>query len=111
MKYIFNKTIQDVVEKKEDPFVNYLYATEVLSGSGEYQVIDFTPSNSLYSGIIKLVVIGNPFSGDSTTIKPLVIRPNDYYVEKAFSENFDASFNASFKALSQWIGSTSVPSG
>ena len=54
-----------------------------------YQIIDFTPSNSLYSGIIKVIVIGNPFSGDSTTIKPLVIRPNDYYVEKAFSENFD----------------------
>jgi hypothetical protein len=54
-----------------------------------YQVIDLTPSNSLYSGVIKLVVIGNPFSGESTTVKSLVIRPNDYYVEKAFSENFD----------------------
>ena len=54
-----------------------------------YQIIDFTPSNSLYSGIIKVIVIGNPFSGVSTTDKSLVIRPNDYYVEKAFSENFD----------------------
>jgi len=54
-----------------------------------YQVIDLTPSNSLYSGVIKLVVIGDPFSGESTTVKSLVIRPNDYYVEKAFSENFD----------------------
>jgi len=54
-----------------------------------YQVIDLTPSNSLYSGVIKLVVIGDPFSGASTTVKSLVIRPNDYYVEKAFSENFD----------------------
>jgi hypothetical protein len=54
-----------------------------------YQIIDFTPSNSLYTGIIKVIVIGNPFSGVSTTDKSLVIRPNDYYVEKAFSENFD----------------------
>ena len=54
-----------------------------------YQIIDFTPSNSLYTGIIKVIVIGNPFSGASTTDKSLVIRPNDYYVEKAFSENFD----------------------
>jgi hypothetical protein len=54
-----------------------------------YQVIDLTPSTSLYSGVIKLVVIGDPFSGVSTTVKSLVIRPNDYYVEKAFSENFD----------------------
>ena len=54
-----------------------------------YQIIDFTPSESLYSGIIKVIVIGNPFSGVSTTDKTLVIRPNDYYVEKAFAENFD----------------------
>ena len=54
-----------------------------------YQIIDFTPSTSLYSGIIKVMVIGNPFSGSSITDKSLVIRPNDYYVEKAFSENFD----------------------
>jgi hypothetical protein len=54
-----------------------------------YQIIDLTPSNSLYTGIIKVIVIGNPFSGVSTTDKSLVIRPNDYYVEKAFSENFD----------------------
>ena len=54
-----------------------------------YQIIDFTPSESLYSGVIKVIVIGNPFSGVSTTDKTLVIRPNDYYVEKAFAENFD----------------------
>ena len=54
-----------------------------------YQIIDFTPSTSLYSGIIKVIVIGNPFSGVSQTDKSLVIRPNDYYVEKSFSENFD----------------------
>lgn len=54
-----------------------------------YQIIDFTPSTSLFSGIVKVIVIGNPFNGVSTTDKSLVIRPNDYYVEKAFSENFD----------------------
>lgn len=54
-----------------------------------YQIIDFTSSSSLYSGTIKVIVIGNPFSGDVSTYKSLVIRPNDYYVEKAFSEDFD----------------------
>jgi len=54
-----------------------------------YQIIDFTSSSSLYSGIIKVIIIGNPFSGDGSTYKSLVIRPNDYYVEKAFSEDFD----------------------
>jgi DNA polymerase-3 subunit alpha len=35
-------TIDDVVNHKIDPFIDYLYADEVLSGSGEYLVIDFT---------------------------------------------------------------------
>ena len=53
-----------------------------------YTIIDFTPSSSLFSGTIKVIVNGQPFTG-TTTIKPLVIRPNDYYVEKTFSEDFD----------------------
>ena len=35
-------TIEDVVNKKQDPFIDYLYAEEVLSGLGEYLVVDFT---------------------------------------------------------------------
>ena len=54
-----------------------------------YQIIDFTPSTSLFSGIIRVIVNGDPFNGVSATDKSLVIRPNDYYVEKSFSENFD----------------------
>ena len=54
-----------------------------------YQIIDFTSSSSLYSGTISVIIIGNPFSGDSSTYKSLVVRPNDYYVEKVFSEDFD----------------------
>ena len=54
-----------------------------------YGVIDFTPSPSLSTGQLVLTVVGNPFNGSSTSVKSLVIRPNDYYVEKAFSEDFD----------------------
>ena len=76
-----------------------------------YQVIDFTPSDSLYSGIIKVTVIGNPFSGVSTTTKSLVIRPNDYYVEKAFSENFDEveKFLLNRLAQPQYTATFNVP--
>jgi DNA polymerase-3 subunit alpha len=35
-------TIEDVVNRKPDPFIDYLYADEILSGSGEYYVVDFT---------------------------------------------------------------------
>ena len=57
-------------------------------GEIPFSVIDFTPSSSLTSGTIKLIVTGKPFAG-TTTILPIVIRPNDYYVEKIFSEDFD----------------------
>jgi hypothetical protein len=76
-----------------------------------YQVIDLTPSTSLYSGIINVIVIGNPFSGVSTTDKSLVIRPNDYYVEKAFSENFDEveKFLLNRLAQPQYTATFNVP--
>lgn len=35
-------TIEDVVSERSDPFVDYLYANEVLAGEGEYLVVDFT---------------------------------------------------------------------
>jgi hypothetical protein len=57
-----------------------------------YTVIDFDSSTSLFNGIITFTVVGNPFSGGTTptaTTKTLIIRPNDYLVEKTFSENFD----------------------
>ena len=41
-----------------------------------YTIIDFTPSSSLFSGTIKVIVNGQPFAG-VTTIKPLVIRPKN----------------------------------
>ena len=76
-----------------------------------YQVIDLTPSTSLYSGIIKVIVIGNPFNGASITDKSLVIRPNDYYVEKAFSENFDEveKFLLNRLAQPQYTATFNVP--
>jgi len=57
-------------------------------GEIPFSIIDFTPSTSLTSGTIKLIVTGKPFIG-TTTILPIVVRPNDYYVEKIFSEDFD----------------------
>ena len=76
-----------------------------------YQIIDFTPSTSLFSGIVKVIVIGNPFNGVSTTDKSLVIRPNDYYVEKAFSENFDEveKFLLNRLAQPQYTATFNVP--
>jgi len=58
----------------------------------QYQLIDFTASPSLTSGVINLVVVGNPFSATTATTattKSLVVRPNDYNTERVFSEDFD----------------------
>jgi hypothetical protein len=54
-----------------------------------FNVVDFVPSQTLNNGTIVLIVTGDPFSGQTTTLKSLVVRPNDYWVEKSFSEDFD----------------------
>ena len=54
-----------------------------------YQIVDFIPSSSLTNGTIQLILIGNPFSGQSITYDTLLIKPNDYYTEKSFTEDFD----------------------
>ena len=64
------------------------YAVFVGTGETEYQITDVTPSNSLDSGTLQIVVKGNPFNGNTST-ESLVIRPNNFYVEVAFDEPFD----------------------
>ena len=55
----------------------------------EYQVLAMVPSTSLTAGTLVFVVEGDPFSGETTSIDSLVIRPNTLYTNKAFNENFD----------------------
>lgn len=55
----------------------------------DYEVVGFTPSTSLSSGQITVVVSGNPFGGASVLYEDFLLRPNDYVVDKVFSENFD----------------------
>jgi hypothetical protein len=59
-------------------------------GENEYPLNLFTPSTTLSSGSIGLIVSGSPFGATATTTQQtLVIRPSSYYTRKAFSENFD----------------------
>jgi hypothetical protein len=53
-----------------------------------YKVIGIIPTTSLTVGTLNLTVQGNPFSGESTTISDLIIRPNDTQVNKVFNEDF-----------------------
>ena len=55
-----------------------------------YEVLWFQPSETLSSGSIAFYVSGAPFGTTATTSNDnFEIRPNDYIVDKVFTENFD----------------------
>ena len=66
------------------------YSLFIGTGSTEYQFLLFTPSTSISSGTISVIVSGNPFSSDTTTTKTLVMRPNKMKTEMVFENDFDA---------------------
>ena len=39
--------------------------------------------------VLKIYINGNPFSGETITYKNLIIRPNDFEVNKIFNETLD----------------------
>ena len=52
-------TIEDVVNKKSDPFIDYLYTEEVLSGAGEYLVVDFTHYKTKANKMMAHIILSN----------------------------------------------------
>jgi hypothetical protein len=71
-----------------DMVVNYNKYSLYYSGSN-YDVTFLTPTNSLTTGILKLYVKGNPFSGQSIIYDYLVIKPNPSTIETVFTQDFD----------------------
>jgi hypothetical protein len=66
-------------------FANYsLY----YSGTG-YDVTHIVPTTSLTTGILKIYLKGDVFPNQNETYDNLVIRPNDYQVNRVFSEDLD----------------------
>ena len=57
--------------------------------NNEYEIIDFTPSETLDSGTLTFIVRGNPFSGLSYILEDFYIKPNSYYTELSFNQDFD----------------------
>jgi hypothetical protein len=55
----------------------------------EYQVTSIVPTSKLNSGTLTLFVKGNPFSGETISYDDLIIRPNDYEVNRVYNEVFD----------------------
>lgn len=69
----------------KDNYQNYVVVINNIS----YEILLFTPSSSLFNGMISLVIEGNPFSGDSVSQQTIIIRPDNFVVDRLFSEYFD----------------------
>jgi len=57
-------------------------------GDNSYPVLFLTPTNNT-STTLDLVIQGKPFTADGATNLTLIVRPNDYYANKVFNEDFD----------------------
>jgi hypothetical protein len=66
----------------------YTYYSLYLKDNG-YSVTRIVPTTSLTTGTLKVYVEGNPFSGENISYDNLIIRPNDYMVNKVFNEDLD----------------------
>ena len=58
------------------------------SGNG-YNLTGIVPTNSLTTGILRIFVKGNPFSGQTTIYDNVIVRPNDLEVNRVFNEDMD----------------------
>jgi hypothetical protein len=55
-----------------------------------FNVISFTPSQTLSTGFIEFIVSGAPFGTTATTTnEEFQVRPNDFVVDRIFAEDFD----------------------
>jgi len=61
----------------------------LIVNGGQYPLSYLFPSQSLTAGTLTIQVDGNPFSGNSTSVDTIVIRPNDVIVNEVFNLNLD----------------------
>jgi hypothetical protein len=61
----------------------------VFIGSDEYPIAYLNPAISLYSGLLTITIVGNPFNNSVTSTDYLVVRPNSFYSDKSLLEPFD----------------------
>lgn len=84
-----NLSLKEIeVSELRDMTLNFSKYSLFITNQG-YSVTNIEPTTSLTSGVLKIYVEGNPFSGQSIFYESLVIRPNDYEVNKIFNEEFD----------------------
>jgi hypothetical protein len=52
-------SIDDVVNKKDDPFVRYLYAENIMMNTDHYAVIDFTPYRTKQNKMMAHIILSD----------------------------------------------------
>lgn len=57
-------------------------------GQEEYNIIDITASTT-NTGILRLIVQGEPFPSQSSTSQYLILKPQTFYTEEIFTQSFD----------------------
>ena len=65
------------------------YALYVENLDTEYPLVDFEPTERVGQGFIYMTIIGDPFSGVSSTTKTLIIKPNNLKTKEIFNNSFD----------------------
>jgi len=69
------------------------YKKYVLYVNGTQYPLNYLYPTTSNSTTLKIIVDGNPFSGYTSTSDYLVVRPNDYEINKVFNLNFDSVEN------------------
>jgi len=54
-----------------------------------FKVLKVVPTTSLTSGNLVITVVGNPFTGETTSYSDLYIKPDNENTEKVFNQDFD----------------------
>ena len=69
------------------------YKKYVLYVNGTQYPLNYLYPTTSNSTTLKIIVDGNPFNGYASTSDYLVVRPNDYEINKVFNLNFDSVEN------------------
>ena len=67
-------TIEDVVERRPDPFIEFLYMESTLAGEGEKYVVDFTNYKTKAGKMMAHVIVSN----DAKEMQRLIVFPKLY---------------------------------
>ena len=81
-----NLSLKDIeVSELRNLTTQYLRYSLYYNDEG-YELSSIIPTNSLTTGTLTITVKGNPFSGESSVSNTIIIRPNDYEVNKSITK-------------------------